>query len=92
MDLVALEVLRSGCPILMSLTGGNKYFNNNFSNYKGIRFFKVDDLQHAIEEILIFKKIKEESENWFSLRESNIELWKNHFTLPVYINRYIDIL
>lgn len=91
-DLVALEVLRSGCPILMSLTGGNKYFNNNFSNYRGIRFFKVNDLQHAIEEILIFKKIKEESENWFSLRESNIELWKNHFTLPVYINRYIDIL
>lgn len=91
-DLVALEVLRSGCPILMSLTGGNKYFKNNFSSSKGIRFFYIDDIQQAIKEILVLKKLKEEPDDWNALRESNIELWRNNFTLPVYIKRYIDIL
>ena len=90
-DLIALEVLRTGTPMLMSLTGGNKYFKKTYPSHPGISFFEIGKTEQAIECISRFIKMKE-TEGLAGCIESNIKIWKSDFTLPKYINHYLEII
>lgn len=90
-DLITLEVLRSGTPLLMSFTGGNKYFHRMYPNHKGFDFFEIDNGNLPIEQISKFINYKT-TNGIESLRESNINLWKSDFTLQTYIKNYITVL
>lgn len=83
-DLVALEVLRTGTPIIMSKTGGNKYFEDLSS---GIVFYDYDDITGAIKAI---EKMFEAKRSGIiaQLREENRKLFEEQFTVEAYIKRY----
>lgn len=91
-DLVALEVLRTGTPMLMSLTGGNRYFKNKYPNHSGLKFFNINNLDTAIIAIEDFQNDKNNKDYWDNLRLSNIKLWKSDFTLNKYISNYLKVI
>ena len=91
-DLVALEVLRVGTPILMTNTGGNKHFSTySFSETKGIYYFEYGDLNNAfniIEDIIVAKQ----NNRFCEIRESNRQLFLSHFTMKSFLDRYLSCL
>lgn len=87
-DLVTLEVIRSGTPILMTRTGGNKFFEQ-IGNTEGIFFYDYDNLEEAIEN---FNKIYTEYRYDESLRLSNRKLFENQFTIDKYVKRYTELI
>ena len=87
-DLVALEVLRADTPILLTETGGNKYFIYDIPSEKrnGIKYYKkgkVDDAIHLIKSII---------NNIDGLRGNNRKLWEEYFTVKVFVSHYIEFI
>lgn len=86
-DLIMLEVLRQGTPVVASYTGGNKWFQNK--NLEGIKFFEYgnpnDLCLRIIEFVNLFKKGKRQS-----LVESNQHFCKSECNMQLYIERYLD--
>lgn len=84
-DIVALEVLRSGTPIMMSLTGGNKYFTRLKQN-SGIMFYEYGDITSQIDLIMtLFQKSPEEVD---TMRQHNLQLFKSQFSMRSFFERY----
>lgn len=46
-DLILLEVLRQGTPVILTRTGGNKWFEKK--NFDGMFFYERDDLDVAVQ-------------------------------------------
>ena len=91
-DIATLEALRAGKNVLLSKTGGNKYFiNKHKDNISGIRFFNInniDSLYSSLEKAIIDKqtnieKYKQEGNN-------NRSFFLNYFNMSKYINTYIE--
>lgn len=90
-DIVALEVLRTGTPMMMSLTGGNKFFYGlNSDKREGLFFYNYGDLAKQ-EDILceMFNKNREEMED---MRKCNMKLFKEQFTMDLFFKRYINLM
>lgn len=91
-DLIALEVLRTGTPVLMTETGGNKYFKEYVvsQNCSGIFFFFLQDIN--IKNIdSIIQNLQDESIAR-KCRESNRQLFENEFEMSKFLERYICML
>lgn len=88
-DIVALEVLRSGTPLMMSNTGGNKYFKSLKGN-NGLRFFDYGDFnkQMNIIEDLLNMTTDERKE----MRESNQSLFHSNFRMETFFIRYESLI
>ena len=88
-DLILLEVLRQGTPVIVSKTGGNKWFES----YKldGIKFFEYgnkSELINCVKELIALKdngKIE-------ALHRSNREFFQKEFNMDLYIQRYTEAL
>ncbi len=93
-DLVVLECLRAGLPLSVSNTGGNKYFKTLASNEtQGISYFDISRPEEAVNQIEHFYTLKKtDGKTYNNLRDSNVTLYNNHFTLGKYIKSYIDSL
>lgn len=90
-DLIALEVLRMGKPIIMSSTGGNKYFKDLIHHSNSILFYKYDDPTEAADKVEILYELKKED----SLTEigiNNRNLWEKHFTIDIFLDNYLKII
>lgn len=91
-DLVTLEVLRMGTPLLLSDTGGNRYFKTfPPSEIRGLYFYEYGNIQSqldAFEKIYNFTPYMH-SEN---LRQNNMALFKKYFTTEKFIERYIKVM
>lgn len=91
-DIITLEVLRAGVNIIMSDTGGNKYFKEiPHEKTIGISYFNIKDIDSLID--IVKTKIKEKNEDpeCFSNRKrKNRELFENWFSLGMYTKRYIE--
>ena len=88
-DIVALEVLRCGTPMMMSNTGGNKYFQQLRKN-DGLRFFDYGDIKAQIgiiDEMLNMHIAKRNI-----MRESNIKLFESEFTMQSFFRRYETLM
>lgn len=88
-DIVALEVLRSGTPIMMSLTGGNKHFMNIEAN-QGILFYNYGDIVNQIS--LIEKMLQTSIEERMKMRSANRHLFASHFTMEKFYARYLNLI
>ena len=88
-DLILLEVLRAGTPLLVSETGGNKLFINDFPSEerRGVFSYKSGNIDQAVNEILNF-----DNSNDISLRKSNRLLWSNNFRMKIFIDKYLKLL
>lgn len=85
-DLVFLEVLSLGVPLLVSNTGGNKYFKK----YKSTAIYYFNTVKDAVKEINSIMKIeKKEIEK---SKKKNINLFNKTFNDKEFANRYIELL
>jgi glycosyltransferase involved in cell wall biosynthesis len=90
-DLVVLEVLRSGIFLLMSFTGGNRYFSHLPSNEKrGFDFFDISNEIELICKVETLIREKEYNSNYKKIGENNRLLWQNYFTMEKYVQKYIS--
>ena len=85
-DLVLLEVLSLGIPVIASNTGGNKTVSR-LSN--GVKLFESKNVDEIVNNILELSNNKEKLEE---MKLYNIECYNNNFTLEKFAERYIDIL
>lgn len=86
-DLILLEVLSMGTPVLLSRTGGNRYFEA--FQKKGLFYFEKNNLEEALKE---FDKIYRlwKSGDLSKEGEKNLELFNRYFTLDTFGKNYID--
>lgn len=85
-DLILLEVLSLGVPVVMTATGGNKYFKTVHT--EGIKYYNTTD--EAIEKILLYKKMNPEQK--IQIHGELIALFKERFTVTEFAKRYIELL
>ena len=78
-DIIALEILRDGTPLVTTLTGGNKYLSE--VNNGGIIFIPKDNASEAAD-IIVDLLSKNKVDN------KTREIYLEHFTMPKYIERY----
>ena len=81
-DLVLLETLSLGKIVLISDTGGNKYFKTMSS--KGIFFFKT--LDECVDKILLIKNMSEDERK--KLGEENKKMFLSYFSSHVFYINY----
>lgn len=93
-DLVTLEILRAGIPLVLSETGGNKFFHGyEESETLGMKFFDVnniDELVVMVESVIKLRKDKPAA--YQQMRIANRNLFLKYFTIDKFVNRYIDII
>ena len=88
-DIIALEVLRGGTPMMLSLTGGNKYFYTHYPSEKksGLFFYDYGDIEQQIKCISNLVEMKN-SDGLDKFRIANKEIFKMEFTMNAYLDRY----
>lgn len=80
-DLIALEIIRAGVPLVTTLTGGNKYLSK--VNSGGISFIPKSDAKKAAE--ILIEMI---NGNLNRSREKNRELFLSHFEYSIFVSKY----
>lgn len=90
-DLITLEVLRSGTKIIMSDTGGNKYFKClDKSETIGIEYFDISNFHQLKNEV---EKAIQEKKNchdkYLKYGSSNRKLFLEYFTPETYVEEYL---
>lgn len=88
-DLILLEALRQGTPVILTRTGGNKWFEK--FNLPGLLFFDEGDyigLIKCIERIKNYKR----SGDIKNVMLENRKFLQKEFDMSLYIDRYIDKL
>ena len=85
-DLILLEVLSLGVPVVMSRTGGNKYFEQ--FKQPGLKFY--DTLEEAQDRILDIKKMP--VDELCEAKAGIIEMFNNEFTVEKFAKNYINII
>lgn len=89
-DLVALEVMRQGTPILMTSTGGNKFFSK-FGEDNGFFFYTYGNINEAKEKIYDIISLKKKNE--LAPKACNIrKIFEMNFTIASFVERYCKLL
>lgn len=83
-DLVLLEAMCLGKQIVLTETGGNKYFKN--CNLESLQFCKYGDINNAIKAIHYFKNLNTD------IGYLNQKLYDKNFTINIFTQNYINIL
>ncbi len=90
-DLVALEVLREGTPMIITRTGGNKYFEKlNPKDTEGIIFYDYGSYEQVEKAIMSLVNSTNKQRNY--LRKKNIELFNSRYTTEVFLERYVKLM
>lgn len=84
-DLILLEVLSLNKPVLLSETGGNKYFKK-FSK-SNLYYFQKNNIDSMIKQFENF--LNDQNNNNLCLNE---RIFNNNFTLDIFIDRYFKLL
>lgn len=89
-DLIALEVLREGTPLLLTRTGGNKYFEQIYPKHKGLFYFETNPIDYNT----ISKTIHLLSNKNYlqECRESNRQLFLKNFEISTFVKRYLELI
>ena len=85
-DLVLLEVLSLGIPVVLSDTGGNKFFKKY--DLKGLKYFSSVD--QGVEAIKCFQLMDEQIRK--KAGEKLAELCETEFSVKEFAHRYIQII
>lgn len=85
-DLVLLEVISLGTPVILSETGGNKYFHKYECN--GLIYYNT--VNEAAERLREF--IKNDPNRDGRLSRELVELFNNDFTVKIFAEKYIRLI
>lgn len=93
-DLITLQVLRAGVPLILSTTGGNKYFRQLPSSETiGMKFFDIDDMGTLEGHISAVIGIKQANPSlYMQMKSANRALYEHHFTMQRYIINYLQAI
>lgn len=93
-DLITLQILCAGVPLILSSTGGNKYFKRLPSNEtNGMRFFDIEDEQTLELHVKDIINAKESCmERYKEMRDSNRRLFEKYFTIDKYVEMYLQTI
>jgi glycosyltransferase involved in cell wall biosynthesis len=80
-DLILLEVMSLGKPIMLSYTGGNKYFKKFLS--KGLMYFKNGDIDDMTS---VFRKNINNFSSWNEYGGINQKIFSTNFTANIFGN------
>lgn len=91
-DIGTLEVLRGGVHILMSETGGNRFFKGlPASETVGLNYFNNNDIDTAVSIIDSLIQKKEQNDSIYKQEgQSNRDLFLKYFTPDKFVSSYID--
>lgn len=91
-DIVALEVLRAGTPLIATRTGGNKYLeelsNLDKSKLQFVEYGNVDECVNIVDELISQKKI----DNLSEMRLLSRSMFDKHFKISNYILNYQKVI
>ena len=91
-DLITLQILRAGVPIVLSTTGGNVFFEElPLSETKGMTFFDINDEEQL--KVIVEQLIQQKSNNpaaFKEMRQLNRKLFEQYFTLDKYVGKYLE--
>lgn len=87
-DLILLEVLSLQKPVILSNTGGNKYFLQNSNE----GFFYFEDIKEEALSSVIEMVSKIPKTDLDLLGKSNYTLYKENFTIESFANNYLTLL
>ncbi len=85
-DLILLEILSLGKTIILSDTGGNKYFKK--FDTPSLIYYHYDDIDEAvskIEDLINDNKL-------YIYEQMNRRIFEENFTMDIFVNNYIRIL
>lgn len=85
-DLILLEVISLGIPVILSETGGNKYFKRFKTD--SIQFY--DEIDIAVEKVEKFRMMSREYRK--KLNSEIYQIFKDNFTVEKFTNNYLDII
>lgn len=90
-DLVALEVLRAGTPLVMTDTGGNKYLMEKYPYASGLYVYDKNNIGECIKILidLYDKKQKFEIEKF---RYNVRKYWEDYYSIDNYVRSYKNLL
>lgn len=91
-DLITLEVLREGTPIILSFTGGNKYFAQLNQSERSGMFFYDYNKPFDVDSIINKLQTEKSSKGLSDYRKLNIQLFNKYFTMSCYISNYKSII
>lgn len=86
-DLILLEVLSLGVPMLISDTGGNKFFYKNYNDI-GIEYFS--NIEDAINNIQRLSKL--EKNELKQIGEKNKKIYEKDFNEKIFAQNYIKLI
>lgn len=85
-DLILLEVMSLGVPIVLSNTGGNKYFKKY--NLDGMKFYStLDEAKSALCELKSMPKDKLKNAG-----EQNKDVFSGEFSVEKFTERYVNVI
>lgn len=85
-DLILLEVMSLGTPVVMSNTGGNKYF----SSFNSRSLITYDTHTEAIEAIESFMNMS--MEEMAETKKEELSIFNSRFTVDTFAKNYISLL
>lgn len=88
-DLILIETLRQGTPIIASYTGGNKWYKNKSKD--GIMFFEYGNIKELKDQLVRVIDLKKTGQ-LEQIKVKNREFCKEEFSMDLYIKRYINKL
>ena len=88
-DLILLEVLRQGTPVILSRTGGNKWFEGK--NVSGLKFFEYGNESELSACVRDFSIRKEKGE-LDDIKKEIADFFREEFSMSLYIQRYMEHL
>jgi glycosyltransferase involved in cell wall biosynthesis len=92
-DLITLEILRSSTPIILSETGGNRYFKEELpkEEIEGFDFFNVNNIDDLI------SKVEAHINEYYNNRDkyeqkaiANRSLYLKRFTVESFVKSYLS--
>ncbi|MGL5950627.1 MAG: glycosyltransferase family 4 protein [Cetobacterium sp.] len=88
-DLILLEVMSMGAPVLLTETGGNRYFKKYEES--GMFYFQKNSMEEALYKFDSIYKLWKDGD-LKSYGENNFKIFNKDFTLKVFSENYIKML
>ena len=85
-DLILLEVMSLGIPVVLSKTGGNKYFER----FNSDSLMEYEEIGEAVNLIKLFMKKNFDEQK--SIGEKNKELFERYFTVEKFAKDYANLI
>lgn len=85
-DLILLEVLSLGVPVIMSNTGGNQYFKK----YGLQSLMTYENVTDAVEQVKKLQQVSKKER--MDLGMQNLQLFQNEFTVEVFAKNYANTI